>query len=229
VSRGHHHRHHEAIARLAHSAAQPPGGPPPALPQFGHIKRYWDPQAGAYGAKLLPGDYYVTSHAEMITTVLGSCVSACVRDSVKRIGGMNHFMLPLETDGRAKWSDDVSAATRYGNVAMERLINDLLKAGARRENLEFKLVGGGRVLAALTDIGARNIEFVRKYMVTEGFRVAGEDLGDLFPRKVNYFPETGKVRVKKLTNMRNDTIAAREQNYIKELGTAPTSGEVELF
>lgn len=216
-----------AAQMLASTA--PPGGPPPAFPQFGHIKRHWDPTAGVYAAKLLPGDYYVTTEGEMITTVLGSCVSACVRDTQRRLGGMNHFMLPLESEGRAAWSSDVSAATRYGNVAMERLINDLLKCGARRENLEFKLVGGGRVLAAMTDIGARNIEFVREYMRTEGYRVSGEDLGDAFPRKVNYFPETGRVQVKKLTNMRNETIAAREQNYLKELGTAPNSGGVELF
>jgi chemotaxis protein CheD len=222
------HSHH-APGRHAHYAPPPASGPPAALPQFAHIKRHWDPQAEVYGAKLLPGDYYVTTHGEMITTVLGSCVSACVRDVVRNIGGMNHFMLPLETGGRSEWSNDVSAATRYGNVAMERLINDLLKAGARRENLEFKLVGGGRVLAAMTDIGARNIEFVRDYMRTEGFRVSGEDLGDEFPRKVNYFPQTGRVRVKKLMNSRTETIAAREQSYMKQLDTAPKSGGVELF
>ena len=135
-----------------------------------------------------------------MTTVLGSCVSACVRDSRLKIGGMNHFMLPLDgSQGTSAWGATVSAATRYGNVAMERLINDILKLGGRREDLEIKLVGGGRVLAEMTtDIGARNIAFVREYVKDEGFKVLGEDLGDVFARKVVYFPESGRIRVRKL-------------------------------
>jgi chemotaxis protein CheD len=205
--------------------------PPAALPQFGHIRRYWDPQNDTFAAKLLPGEYYVTRSAEMICTVLGSCVSACVRDRVLGIGGMNHFMLPLDrSKGESAWSDAASAATRYGNVAMEHLINDLLKLGARRQNLEFKLVGGGKVLAAMTDVGAANISFVRNYVRTEGFLVTAEDLGDVYPRKVHYYPDSGKVRVRKLLSTRNDTIFERERQYLRVLDTAaPKSGEVELF
>jgi chemotaxis protein CheD len=204
--------------------------PPPGLPQFSHIRRYWDTQHDSFAAKLLPGEYYVTLHGEMICTVLGSCVSACVRDRSTGIGGMNHFMLPLDrSHGESAWADATSAATRYGNVAMERLINDLLKAGAKRSNLEFKLVGGGKVLAAMTDVGAGNIEFVRGYMRTEGFAVSGEDLGDIYPRKVHFYPETGRVRVKKLMSTRNDTIFARERNYLQQVSTTPQTGDVELF
>jgi len=204
--------------------------PPPGLPQFSHIRRYWDAQHESFAAKLLPGEYYVTLHGEMICTVLGSCVSACVRDRTTGIGGMNHFMLPLDrSHGESAWADATSAATRYGNVAMERLINDLLKAGARRSNLEFKLVGGGKVLAAMTDVGHANIEFVRTYMRTEGFSVVGEDLGDIYPRKVHFHPETGRVRVKKLLSTRNDTIYARERTYLHTVNSAPQSGDVELF
>ena len=208
------------------AAAEPPQG----LPQFGHIRRYWDPQHDCFAAKLLPGEYYVTLHGEMICTVLGSCVSACVRDRTTGIGGMNHFMLPLDrSQGESAWADATSAATRYGNVAMERLINDLLKAGAKRTNLEFKLVGGGKVLAAMTDIGAVNIEFVRNYMRTEGFAVSGEDLGDVYPRKVHFYPDAGRVRVKKLLSTRNDTIFARERTYLQQVSTVPQTGDVELF
>lgn len=203
---------------------------PPALPQFEHIRRYWDPLHETFAAKLLPGEYYVSTQGEMICTVLGSCVSACVRDRVTGVGGMNHFMLPLDRSrGESAWTDAASAATRYGNVAMERLINDLLKAGARRNNLEFKLVGGGKVLAAMTDVGHANIEFVRTYMRTEGFSVVGEDLGDIYPRKVHFHPETGRVRVKKLLSTRNDTIYARERTYLHTVNSAPQSGDVELF
>ena len=156
----------------------PPGRMPPALPQFSHINRYWDQSLGSFVAKLLPGEYYVTERAEVICTVLGSCVSACVRDRVRGLGGMNPFMLPIDqSQGTGAWSEGVSAATRYGNIAMEMLINDLLKLGARRQHLEVKLVGGGKVLAAATDVGANNIDFVRKYVLTEGFEVSGEDLG----------------------------------------------------
>jgi chemotaxis protein CheD len=213
------------------AVAPPPGQRQPnALPQFSHIRRYWDPQLETFAAKLLPGEYYVTIHAEMICTVLGSCVSACVRDRVLGIGGMNHFMLPLDrSQGASAWTDAASAATRYGNIAMEHLINDLLKAGARRPNLEFKLAGGGKVLAAMTDVGQTNIDFVRAYMRTEGFTVLGEDLGDVYPRKVYFQPSTGKVRVKKLVSVRNDTIYARERNYLQEVTKAPQAGSVELF
>jgi len=171
--------------------------PPPALPQFSHVSRYWDNDHRCFAARLLPGEYYVTTAHEVVTTVLGSCVSACIRDTRIGVGGMNHFMLPLDaSQGSSAWGAAVSAATRYGNVAMERLINDILKLGGRRENLEIKLTGGGRVLAAMsTDIGARNIDFVRQYVKDEGFNVVGEDLGDIYPRKVIYFPDTGKIRV----------------------------------
>jgi chemotaxis protein CheD len=216
--------------RLALSTMGADDALPEALPQFGHIRRYWDPVHETFAAKLLPGEYYVTQTGEMICTVLGSCVSACVRDYALGIGGMNHFMLPLDRspDG-AGWGDAGSAATRYGNVAMERLINDLLKIGARRANLEFKLVGGGKVLAAMTDVGAANIDFVRAYVCAEGFQVSGEDLGDVYPRKVHFHPKTGRVRVKRLVSTLNDTIFARERNYLKEVTSTPQAGAVELF
>jgi chemotaxis protein CheD len=205
--------------------------PPPALPQFAHVSRYWDNAHQCFAARLLPGEYYVTTAHEVIATVLGSCVSACIRDTRIGVGGMNHFMLPLDSSqGTSAWGAAVSAATRYGNVAMERLINDILKLGGKREHLEIKLVGGGRVLAEMTtDIGARNIEFVRRYVADEGFKVLGEDLGDVFPRRVVYFPQTGRIRVRKLSAGRDDTLAARERQYLQQLDTKPVENEVELF
>jgi chemotaxis protein CheD len=205
--------------------------PAEPLPQFKHIARYWDAEHGTFSARLMPGEYYVTGHSEVITTVLGSCVSACIRDSRLGFGGMNHFMLPLDgSQGQSAWGAVASAATRYGNVAMERLINDILKMGGRRENLEIKLVGGGRVLADMTtDIGARNIDFVRHYVAAEGFKVMGEDLGDIHARRVVYFPQTGRMRVRKLTGGRDETLAARERQYLRQLDTKPVEGDVELF
>ena len=205
--------------------------PPPALPQFSHVSRYWDNDNKCFAARLLPGEYYVTTAHEVVTTVLGSRVSACIRDTRIGVGGMNHFMLPLDaSQGTSAWGEAASAATRYGNVAMERLINDILKLGGKRENLEIKLVGGGRVLAEMTtDIGARNIDFVRRYVAEEGFKVLGEDLGDIFPRRVVYFPQTGRIRVRKLSSGRDDTLAARERQYLQQRDTKPVENEVELF
>lgn len=210
------------------SAASPP---PPALPQFAHVQRYWDQAHGCYAARVLPGEYYVTRNAEAVATVLGSCVSACIRDPRINVGGINHFMLPLDqSNGESAWGEALNSATRYGNVAMERLINEILKLGGRRENLEIKLVGGGRVLAEMTtDVGARNIEFVRHFMEQEGFTVVSEDLGDSHARRVVYFPQTGRMRVRKLIAGRDEILVAQERAYRKQLDTAPIEGEIELF
>jgi len=201
------------------------------MAHFAHVNRYWDRLNSVSAAKLLPGEYYVTTAGEMIVTVLGSCVSACVRDIRLGVGGMNHFMLPLDASGgNSAWGAAVSAATRYGNVAMERLINDILKLGGRRDSLEFKLVGGGKVMRTMSlDIGARNISFVRKYVAEEGFAVAGEDLGDIYPRKVCYFPDSGRIRVKKLTTLHNDTLIERERHYLDDLDRDPVASDIELF
>lgn len=201
---------------------------PLALPQFAHINRYWDRVNEVVAAKILPGQYYVTLRGEAIATVLGSCISACVRDRVLGVGGMNHFMLPADRDGRVGGAEPTDA-NRYGNYAMEALINDILKAGGRREHLEVKIVGGGRILENMTNIGNMNIEFVRKYIQTEGLTLIGEDVGDIYPRKVMYLPAEGRVRVKKLRALHNNTIIERETSYRDSLATGKVEGEVELF
>ena len=120
-------------------------------------------------------------------------------------------------------------ATRYGSYAMENLINDLLKLGASRERLEIKLFGGGQILAAMTDVGGRNIRFIRNYLTLEGYRVAAEDLGGTQPRKVVYFPLSGRARLRKLRPIENRIISRHEQLYLESLGRQPTGGDVELF
>lgn len=198
---------------------------PPALPGFGHVTRYWDPHASCVAAKIFPGEFYVTLHDESIVTVLGSCVSACIRDPVVGIGGMNHFMLP----GDSRRSAGASDAARYGTHAMERLINELLSRGARRERLETKVFGGGRVLPGLSDIGARNAEFVLEFLTAERLKLAAQDLGDVHPRKVVYAPRTGRVLVQRLMELKNDTIEKRELAYVESLREAPIEGTVELW
>ncbi|XBS18944.1 chemoreceptor glutamine deamidase CheD [Methylomarinum sp. Ch1-1] len=203
----------------------------PSLPGFSGIKRYWDRQHEMTAAKLLPGEYYVTRDDELITTVLGSCISACIRDRELAIGGMNHFMLPETSVERLTGGDEavVGTATRYGNYAMEHLINSILRYGGKRKNLEVKLFGGGKIIPTLGDVGQRNIDFVLEYIDTEALKLVSRDLGDIYPRKVNYYPRTGRVRVKKIKDLHNDTIVNRERQYRSAIKDIPVEGEVELF
>ena len=203
------------------------GGFPLALPGFEHIKRYWDPSRNLYVAKLLPGEYYITLRGEMITTVLGSCVSACIRDRVMGVGGMNHFMLPSSAQPD-DWGGSSSSA-RYGSYAMEQLINEILKAGGRRENLEVKAFGGGNIVSALSSVGRKNIAFLREFLHIEGLHLVAKDLGGPHPRKVNFYPDSGRAQVKRLRSIHNDTIVQRENQYMEELVDAPVQGDVELF
>lgn len=198
---------------------------------FENIKRYWDKINNVYTAKILPGEYYVTINDESIVTVLGSCVSACIRDRVFGVGGMNHFMLPEDSSaGEGSWAMGGKAA-RFGGFAMEQMINDILKNGGLRKNLEVKIFGGGKVIKNMStmDVGQRNINFVKDYIKTEGLRLLSEDVGNIYPRKVIYFPATGKVRVKKLRNMHNNTVIQREMKYRTKIIDKPATGEVELF
>ncbi|AKJ69702.1 chemotaxis protein CheD [Pandoraea thiooxydans] len=189
---------------------------------------YFDQQFGCQAVKLLPSEYYVTNADMMLVTVLGSCVAACVRDTVSGIGGMNHFMLPDEND-----SDRLlSASMRYGAYAMEMLLNELIKAGARRERLEAKVFGGGAVLAGMTtlNIGDRNAQFVLRYLEVEQIKVTAQDLLGAQPRKVCFMPRSGKVMVKKLGQRGDDAIVVkREQDYARQLRGNQVRGAVELF
>jgi len=196
------------------------------LSKFKDIKRYWDKTHDCVAAKILPGEYYVSATNELITTVLGSCISVCIRDPKNGVGGMNHFMLPTDKNVN---EDILSDAARYGNYAMEHLINDIIHYGGERKNLEFKVFGGGKVLDMKMDIGKKNIAFVFEYLQTESFKVTSEDVGDVYPRKVIYFPMTGVARIKKLKKLHNQTIISRENRYLDEIKKKPVSGDIELF
>ena len=201
-----------------------------ALPGFEHLNRYYDTQHAAHAVKLLPGEYYVSTRPEVIVTVLGSCVSACVRDRVFGIGGMNHFMLPLNHEERPQWgSSEVSAMTRYGNFAMEHLIHDILSNGGLKKNLEVKVFGGGRIMRGVTDVGKNNIQFIQRFLQDEGLNIAGHDWGGDTPRKVYYFPKTGRVLMKRLQSLHNKTIVQREQKYMKSIDVEPVAGDIDLF
>ncbi len=190
--------------------------------------KYFDHNFNVEAVKILPGEYYVTGRNMVLVTVLGSCVAACIRDKTTGIGGMNHFMLP---ESPYDSGSPVGLAGRYGTYAMELMINQLLKSGARRANLEAKVFGGGNVLHGFTvaNVGERNAEFVLEYLHTEKIALKAQDLLDVYPRKVYYFPATGRTLVKQLRSVHNDTIVQREQQYIAKIKSSAVQGEVELF
>ena len=195
---------------------------------------YTDTTFHRKGVKLLPNEFFVTTEDLVLSTVLGSCVAACIHDRTAGIGGMNHFMLPDDGDNRA-----ASDAIRYGAYAMEVLLNELLKGGARRERLEAKVFGGAAVLAGMTtlNIGDRNSEFVRRYLAMEKVRVTAEDLQGSHPRKVAFLPSTGQVMVKKLRLQQegaaeNTAITQREQalaQALREQRARHAHGDIEIF
>jgi chemotaxis protein CheD len=195
-----------------------------------HLARnlYHDSQFGIDAAKLLPGEYYVTTQPMVLVTVLGSCVAACIRDSQLGIGGMNHFMLPESVH---EADNPLSSSARYGTYAMEILINELIKLGARRNKLQAKVFGGGNVLRGFTatNVGERNAAFVLDYLKTENIPVLAQDLVDIYPRKVYFFPEDGRVMVRKLRSLHNTTIMKREGDYSRRLRSDGVAGDVELF
>lgn len=204
---------------------------PRSMPGFDNVRRYRDPSSGNVIAKLLPGDFYVTREDEVLDTVLGSCVSACIRNTKTGVGGMNHFMLPHPRGNEPSdsWGAVANSATRYGSASMEQLINKILSAGGTRADLEVKIFGGARVLAVATDVGQQNVEFVRDFLKQEGLKVVSEDVGNTMPRHVQYFAVSGKVRVKHLGNSQSAKLISEEVSYSKTLDKQPVAGSIDLF
>lgn len=189
---------------------------------------FYDPVTASWTIKVLPGRFYITTRAdEVIVTVLGSCVSACIRDPETGVGGMNHFM--LASDAAGQWGND-QKSTRYGNFAMEKLINELIKAGVPRERMEVKVFGGGNVTDTRNQIGTQNAEFVLRYLEDEGLACSAHDLGGPYPRRIQYFPSTGRVVRKLLTGGDRELIVREESEYAKQLTTTKEkAGEVQLY
>ncbi|MDT7928720.1 chemoreceptor glutamine deamidase CheD [Tepidimonas sp.] len=184
---------------------------------------FFDQRFKYAAVKVLPGEYYVSDEDIVIMTVLGSCIAACIWDSRLRIGGMNHFMLP---EGGADTSG------RYGSYAMELLINELIKRGSTREYMQAKVFGGGAVIAGMTsmNVGERNTQFVLDYLATERIPVVSKDVMDIYPRKVVFFPVTGKAMVKRLAHAHPDTLETQErQGVATRLAQSNAGGTVDLF
>ena len=201
-------------------------------PGEGGPKLYFDPHFNCDAAKILPGEYFASGREVVIVTTLGSCVSACLWDETRKVGGMNHFMLP---DSGASGYELHGESGRYGVFAMELLINELIKMGARKNRIKAKVFGAGNVLKDLvsSNVGERNAEFVARFLATERIPILASDLLDVWPRKIYMFPATGRVLVRKLKTLNNDTIARRESAYRQQLvkvrGKKAASNEIELF
>lgn len=220
-----------------------PGGPPPSagtrvlangrVSRIDYLKAqprkpgeasffYADHHFQYDAVKVLPGEYYVSNEDLVVMTVLGSCIAACIWDGKARTGGMNHFMLPEGEDGSG----------RYGSYAMELLINEMLKLGARRETMQAKVFGGGQVMAGFTtmNVGERNTKFVLDYLATERIPVVSQDVLDIHPRKVCFFPVTGKALVKRLAHSHPETLVVEERKgNAASVAKSTAGGSVDLF
>jgi chemotaxis protein CheD len=185
------------------------------------MSQYWEPRLNAYVVQVLPGELHVTEEDVVITTVLGSCVSACLRDVTRGIGGINHFMLPNVLRG------DVGDSARYGVYALECLVNQVLAGVGKRKHLEVKVFGGGRVIDSGGDIGRSNIELVRKFFAAEAIPITSEDLGEQFARRVRYWPRSGRVQVQRIPMSHARKVVATEKQIARQMTAGP--GSIELF
>jgi chemotaxis protein CheD len=200
-----------------------------AKPELGATgtRRFYDASGGNWMVKVFPGEFYVTDKPdEMLVTVLGSCVAACIRDPRIGIGGMNHFMLPQGRSG--SWGRDPES-TRFGNFAMEKLINELMKMGCSRESLEIKVFGGGNVTESNIAVGTDNAQFALRYLEAEKLRCVAQDLGGRFPRRIHYSPATGRVVRRLLGRDASGAVARDELEHSKRLSTRAPAGEIDLF
>lgn len=190
-------------------------------------RKFFDATSACWMVKVFPGEFFVTKKSdEVLVTVLGSCVSACIRDHRTGIGGMNHFMLPHSHAGN--WAGDLQS-TRFGNFAMEKLINELMKAGCSRDSLEIKVFGGGNVTDSHNAIGTENSKFILRYLEAEGLRCAAQDLGGELPRRIHYHPANGRVVRRMLGTGESYAVAREETEYVSRLSSRTMAGEIQLF
>lgn len=162
---------------------------------------------------VVQGEHAISDQPEVVlTTILGSCVSACLFDPVRQIGGMNHFLLPDSGPG--------GRDNRYAAAAMELLVNGLMRQGASRARLHAKLFGGARILQGLPDIGERNAQAARRFLNDEGIRLITEDLCGTQARRIRFWPVHGRVQMILLEAVKSPS---------SEVPIGPKGGEVELF
>jgi chemotaxis protein CheD len=190
------------------------------------VRCHIDGETGMVHVRISPGDYYVTAVDEMLVTILGSCVAVCMRDPVVGVGGMNHFLLAESASG--DWGG-VSATTRYGNHAMETLIDDIIALGGVRSRFEVKVFGGAHVIDSSMAIGQNNVEFAERYLANEGMPIAASHVGGFHPRRIHYFPQTGKVQMLQLRRRTDEAVFKAEMEFKRRIAIKPVDGSVDLF
>ncbi len=182
---------------------------------------FYDPRFQAIAVKVQPGEFYVDREGLMLSTVLGSCVAACLYDSTSRLGGMNHFMVP----------DGDESSGRFGLFAMEQLVNSLVKQGAIRSRLQAKIFGGGSVIPGMASgrIGERNVSFVQAFLQREGIPVISSDVLGNWPRKLLFFGTDGRAMVKKLSTPQTAEQELERKLAERAKAVVRKGGDVELF
>lgn len=193
-------------------------------------RSFQDAVSGSTLVSVSPGDHYVTNEpGEMVVTLLGSCVAACARDTVTGVGGLNHFLLPSgDLHDRSQGNDE---AMRFGDYAMEMLLNTIYRKGGQRGRIEFKIFGGARVLGGQTmlKIGEQNINFVERFLRTEGFPIVGRSVGGTAPRRLRFHPATGRAFVQELDRTSAVSITNEEESYRSKIARRAPAGDVEFF
>jgi chemotaxis protein CheD len=182
---------------------------------------YMDNHFRSEAVKVLPGEFFVHDEDILIMTTLGSCIAACLWDRERRVGGMNHFMLPEGTGDSG----------RYGSYAMDLLIGELIKRGANRSTMEAKVFGGGAVVEGMSsmNVGQRNTTFVMDYLRTERIPVVSKDVMEIYPRKVCFLPASGKAMVKRLAPTHAETFIAQDRVAQQKIAAPAAAGSVDLF
>ena len=181
-------------------------------------------EPGSRRVHVIQGEFKVVNDPSVVlSTILGSCVAACMRDPVIGVGGMNHFLLPGSAESMASGGD----ATRYGVHLMELLINGLLKQGARRDRLEAKIFGGAKTIARFSNVGEQNARFARQFLMDEGIQIVGESTGGEHGRKLEYWPSSGRARQYALTGVETQKTVAMEQRPAPAV--KPVENAIEFF
>ncbi len=181
-------------------------------------------EATAKRVHIIQGEYKVVSDPDVVlSTILGSCVAACLRDPVAGVGGMNHFLLPGSGNASLGGGD----ATRYGVHLMELLINGLLKKGARRDRLEAKVFGGAKTIATFSNVGEQNVAFAMQFLKDEGIPVVSSSTGGEHGRKLEYWPVSGRARQYPLTGAETQKAVALEQRPVPAV--RPSENSIEFF
>ena len=197
------------------------------LDGFEKVSRYWDEKLCKTIVKLKPGEIYLTKNTnEIVTTTLGSCVAVCLYDAMTNVCGMNHFLLPFKGD-----ENQCSDASRYGNWAMESLINGAINLGGFKYSMEFKVFGGSKVLDKSSHINVpeKNVDFILNYFKKENLRLITSDLRGIEVRVISYHTDSRVTELRKLKSKDNASVIFGENNYLKDMYNKSIGNDVQLF